>query len=451
MAMHNKVLLCAVSVFSVSLSLWGEEKEGKPTIFYGKLPAQIAFDLKKKQGAPVQVKFANYRLLYGASGNGVRTTAKVYAEGMGGVFEEHPFSVLLYNYKKNGPEYIASVFKEAKEREKTEKKQVFLYIPGIDFIEAPPGENAGRVLTNITKTMVNAARVIIATQSGNSGEVFNAAQDELKNKTARIDEQQKVAIRMREHKLALVDYQTVLELVLTEIEKEEYEGKVFTILSTHHRENVDKGFLGRLDCPIVTVEADIETAVNIFFAHFFAQEVLCKQSPVADLLDERVSKDCCISLRSRRDELMLLQQKYNELADFFWDRKENNDKSWFEQEDFKKVRVDIVQLSADIIQKAEGIVRLCDEELRTAGVAMPSEEKELYVAARDFHETLKLSYSSLRFFYQNYDCVIEKISRALAKNPGNRYAKQLAQKIIQTACVENGGMVTKEIFLRFMN
>ncbi len=201
MVMLNKFSLWGISVFVASFSLLSEEKKTTALPYYGGVPSQVYFDLNKGQGAPVQVKFCNYRLLYGASGNGVRMTAKLYASKNEGIFQECSFSELLQNYRKSGVEYVASVFAEAKKSAEGTKKLVVLYIPGIDELPAPAGKNCLPVLESLYKS---------------DGSLTSALG------TLSIDEEEKrkAAMRFLEHERLVVDHRKLLNLLLAESEKE---------------------------------------------------------------------------------------------------------------------------------------------------------------------------------------------------------------------------------------
>ena len=418
--MHKKIVVFVLSVVGNCSFFWGEEKE---TMFYGKPPAQVVFDLKKMQEAPIQVKHLNYRLLYGASGNGVRMTARLYSNEQGGIFEEHPFADLVHNYKQNGAMSVKNLFTNAVQKAQS-GKQVFLYIPGIDEVEMPASS-------------VNVAAMFVSLQRQD----FWSASATLE------DAQQRAALLKREHELVVAEHRQVLELLRIELQKEEYAGKVFVIFSTHNINNVHRDFLNRLECPLIPVEMDVSTLLNLFASTLFEENELAEQKAALRAAYNKISGSCCEAVRTQLEEIDALGKKCAQLGSRFIVLKKKNDASWFEQKEYRIAREELFQLLAEIVRAGDAGVSLCDQA--ASAVQLP-EEKEYCLACKGYCALLKKLVMRAKFMSKNFDLAY-KIASKMDTQPTYRYAKKLANQIIHAADVENNGELTREIVLRFVS
>ena len=427
-SMHTKFLLCAVSLLVVSLSVQGEQKKAASETFYGGVPSQVFFDLNKGQGAPVQVKLCNYRLLYGAAGNGVRMTAQLYAQKNEGTLQECPFFELLQNYKKFGAEYVASVFAEAKKSAESTKKLVVLYIPGIDELSAPAGQNDWPAIAALYKGDGSLSGLV---------------------EVARIQEEEKrkAVIRFLEHERLVADHRKLLDLLLIEAEKEEYEGKVFVIFSTHTIANVHAGFLSRLECASVEIPIDLGAAAGIFRTTFLEEEKLVELHCAMESAQTKVSDACASAIVAKINEWEALEKRREEFFHEYIVLCNKNDACWFEQKDFRRAHTELTRLDDECAAKCSAIIALVEQSLVNAQL---SEEKAYYLAVRDFILLFKISSTRVVLLLRNQE-LYKKLAQQFYRYPTKRDAKRLAQRIVGTAYVENGGVVTKEIFLRFMN
>lgn len=430
--MQNKIVFFIVCTVSCLVAV-GDEKKTIPATFYGNVPAQVAFDLKNRCKPPVKVKCANCRLLYGAAGNGVRETAKLYAEAQDGFFIEHQFSKLLYNGSRIGSDYIEAVFKDASCKA-TADRPVVLYISDIDYVEAPPGMNGGRVASN-------AVELGIACYSCN---YIRLAQAGCKTAENLIDEQQKAAIRGREHVISRAQYKAVLEWIYAEIQKKEYEDKVFVIFSTHHLENVHEDFINHLDCTAVNVQTDIYRLLTIFYNILFETNEWAEAARTLKTAQEKVARVCAVANGDKIREMNKLYRQFGKSLDGYIGLQIKNEESWFEQADFRQTENEFMRLTDEIIRVCDAFVLRCDQDL---GNTLLTEEKEYYSALKAFCLLLKKAAARRKLLCQDPD-LISKIYWRIGTHPTNRYAKQLAQKILQTAYVENGGELTREIVLK---
>ncbi len=206
-------------------------------------------------------------------------------------------------------------------------------------------------------------------------------------------------------------------------------------------------FLGRLECAPVAIPTDLCAMASIFRTTFLEEEKLTELHCAMEAAPKKVSDACASVMVDKINEWEALEKRREEFFHEYIVLCNKNDACWFEQKDFRCAHNELMRLDDECAAKCSAIIALVEAALASAQM---SEEKAYYLAVRDFILLYKLSSMRVVLLLRNQE-LYKKLAQQFYQHPTKRDAKRLAQKIVGVAYVENGGVVTKEMFLRFMH
>ncbi|MDZ4154053.1 hypothetical protein, partial [Methylicorpusculum sp.] len=251
----------------------------------------------------------------------------------------------------------------------------------------------------------------------------------------------------RQHDLLVTDHRIVLELVRIEIEKEANEGKVFIILSTHHIECVHADFLNRIECPIVEIKTDVEVLARIFVHEIMQEDTFLKLKAGVQIAQTKCIGDAAVAFGVPQNGLDKLDEQSLKQAQEYMRLKQKNDAAWFEQKDYVQARSTLHSTYDQMLAVCKNIMSECDLAFAHA---LHAENKEYYMAIKAYM-LLYTKRIELRRLIVDYSDFQQKVVLKIAQNPTNRATKVLATRIVHAAELENGGRISKELLLRFLN